>query len=81
MPDPKTGTQFVHLALRAVELLETAKRMDENPWVSAGALKWQRLSERLPFCQSVLVRVGVKGVRIQEMAAPTPPWPWLWARS
>jgi integrase len=67
LPDSKTGAKLVHLGQPAVELLQTAERVDENPWVIAGTLEGKRLSDLQPFWQRVRARAGLKDVRIHDL--------------
>ena len=67
LPDSKTGAKVVHLGQPAVELLKTAERIDNNPWVITGTLPGQRLSDLQPFWQRVRARAGVKDVRIHDL--------------
>lgn len=38
LPDSKTGAKVVHLGQPAIELLKTAERIEDNPWVSVVRL-------------------------------------------
>lgn len=67
LPDSKTGAKIVHLGQPAVEQLETAARIDGNPWVITGTLPGQRLSDLQPFWQRVRARAGLKDVRIHDL--------------
>ena len=67
LPDSKTGAKLVHLGQPAAELLGTAERIDENPWVIIGTLPGKRLSDLQPFWQRVRARAGLKNVRIHDL--------------
>jgi integrase len=67
LPDSKTGAKVVHLGQPAIERLETAERIDGNPWVITGTLPGQRLSDLQPFWQRVRARAGLKDVRIHDL--------------
>jgi integrase len=67
LPDSKTGAKIVHLGQPAVERLETAERIDGNPWVITGTQPGQRLSDLQPFWQRVRARAGLKDVRIHDL--------------
>ncbi len=67
LPDSKTGAKVVHLGQPAVELLREANRIAGNPWVIAGTIKDQPLSDLQPFWQRVRTRAGLKDVRIHDL--------------
>ncbi len=67
LPDSKTGAKVVHLGQPAIDLLETAERITDNPWVNTGTLEGTRLSDLQPFWQRVRARAGLKDVRIHDL--------------
>jgi integrase len=67
LPDSKTGAKVVHLGQPAIELIETAKQVADNPWVIIGTLEGKRLSDLQPFWQRVRARAGLKNVRIHDL--------------
>ncbi|WP_339862561.1 tyrosine-type recombinase/integrase [Thalassospira alkalitolerans] len=67
LPDSKTGAKVVHLGQPAIELLEAAERVTDNPWVITGTLEAKRLSDLQPFWQRVRARAGLKDVRIHDL--------------
>ena len=67
LPDSKTGAKTVLLGQPAVELLMSAKRTESNPWVIAGTIEGQRLSDLQPFWQRVRARAGLKDVRLHDL--------------
>ncbi len=67
LPDSKTGAKVVHLGQPAIELIETAKRVTDNPWIITGTLEGKRLSDLQPFWQRVRSRAGLKDVRIHDL--------------
>lgn len=67
LPDSKTGAKVVHLGQPAVELLKTAERIEDNPWVVTGTLEGKRLSDLQPFWQRVRARAGLKDARIHDL--------------
>ena len=67
LPDSKTGAKLVHLGQPAIELLEIAERVTDNPWVITGTLEGKRLSDLQPFWQRVRARAGLKDVRIHDL--------------
>jgi len=67
LPDSKTGAKVVHLGQPAIDLLETAERITDNPWVITGTLEGKRLSDLQPFWQRVRARAGLKDVRIHDL--------------
>ncbi len=67
LPDSKTGAKVVHLGQPAIELIETAKQVADNPWIITGTLEGKRLSDLQPFWQRVRARAGLKDVRIHDL--------------
>ena len=67
LPDSKTGAKVVHLGQPAIELLKTAERIEDNPWVITGTLEGKRLSNLQPFWQRVRARAGLKDARIHDL--------------
>lgn len=67
LPDSKTGAKVVHLGQPAIELLKTAERIDDNPWIITGTLEGKRLSDLQPFWQRVRARAGLKDARIHDL--------------
>ncbi|WP_426037013.1 tyrosine-type recombinase/integrase [Cypionkella sp. TWP1-2-1b2] len=67
LPDSKTGKKVVHVGAPAVEYLQSAERIDGNPWVITGTLPGKPLSDLQPFWQRVRARAGVKDVRIHDL--------------
>ncbi len=67
LPDSKTGKKVVHLGAPAVEYLQSARRIDGNPWVITGTLPGKPLSDLQPFWQRVRARAGLKDVRIHDL--------------
>jgi integrase len=67
LPDTKTGARIVHLGQPAVELLQTATRIEDNPWVIYGTLPGKNLSDLQPFWQRARARAGLKDVRIHDL--------------
>ena len=67
LPDSKTGAKVVHLGQPAIELLKSAQRIKDNPWVITGTLEGKRLSDLQPFWQRVRARAGLKDVRIHDL--------------
>jgi integrase len=67
LPDSKTGAKVVHLGQPAIQVLENIERLQDNPWVIAGALPGARLSDLQPFWQRVRARAGLKDVRIHDL--------------
>lgn len=67
LPVSKTGAKTVLLGQPAVELLLSAERTDGNPWVIAGTIEGQRLSDLQPFWQRVRARAGLKDVRLHDL--------------
>ncbi len=49
LPDSKTGAKVVHPGQPAIDLLQAAERVDDNPWVITGALLGKHLSDLQPF--------------------------------
>jgi integrase len=67
LPDSKTGAKLVHLGQAAIDLLQAAERVDDNPWVITGALPGKHLSDLQPFWRRVRARAGLKDVRIHDL--------------
>ena len=67
LPDSKTGAKTVLLGQPAAELLMSAERTEGNPWVIAGTIEGQRLSDLQPFWQRVRARAGLKDVRLHDL--------------
>jgi integrase len=67
LPDSKTGAKVVHLGQPAIDLLQAAERVDDNPWVITGALPDKHLSDLQPFWRRVRARAGLKDVRIHDL--------------
>ena len=67
LPDSKTGAKVVHLGQPAIEHLQAAGRIKDNPWVIAGALEGKRLTDLQPFWQRVRARAGLKDARIHDL--------------
>ena len=67
LPDSKTGAKVVHLGQPAIELLKTAERIHNNPWIISGTLEGKRLSDLQPFWQRVRARAGLKDARIHDL--------------
>jgi len=67
LPDSKTGAKVVHLGQPAIEHLQAAVRIKDNPWVITGTLEGKRLSDLQPFWQRVRARAGLKDARIHDL--------------
>jgi integrase len=67
LPDSKTGAKLVHLGQAAIDLLQAAERVDDNPWVITGALPGKHLSDLQPFWRRVRARAGLRDVRIHDL--------------
>jgi integrase len=67
LPDSKTGAKVVHLGQPAIEYLQAAERIGNNPWVIPGTLQSNHLSDLQPFWQRVRARAGLKDVRIHDL--------------
>jgi integrase len=67
LPDSKTGAKVVHLGQPAIDLLQAAERVDDNPWVITGALPGRHLSDLQPFWRRLRARAGLKDVRIHDL--------------
>ena len=67
LPDSKTGAKVIHLGQPAIELLTTAERIHNNPWIINGTLEGKRLSDLQPFWQRVRARAGLKDARIHDL--------------
>jgi integrase len=67
LPDSKTGAKVVHLGQPAIEHLNAAPRIEDNPWVITGILVGKRLSDLQSFWQRVRARAGLKDARIHDL--------------
>ena len=67
LPDSKTGAKTVQLGLHALELLKTARRVEDNPWVITGTIPGAPLCDLQSFWQRVRPRAGLKDVRIHDL--------------
>lgn len=67
LPDSKSGAKTVQLGWHALELLKTAQRAEDNPWVIKGTIPGAPLCDLQSFWQRVRARAGLKDVRIHDL--------------
>lgn len=67
LPDSKTGAKIVNLGQAAIDVLNTIKRLPDNPYVITGRVAGAPLTDLQPFWQRVRARAGLKDARIHDL--------------
>ena len=67
LPDSKTGPRTVPLSPAAARVLAGLPRLDDNPWVVAGAGPGSRLTHIHNYWYRVRKRAGLDDVRIHDL--------------
>ncbi len=67
LPDSKTGAKIVNLGRAAIDVLNTIKRLPDNPYVITGRVAGAPLTDLQPFWQRVRARAGLKDARIHDL--------------
>ncbi len=67
LPDSKTGAKVVYLGQPAVEMLRTAPRLHDNPWVIWGKKPGAHLYGLQDVWERVRARAGLKNARIHDL--------------
>jgi integrase len=67
LPDSKTGAKTVHLGAAAVAVLHAQRRIDDNPFVIAGAKASSHLTDLQRPWRRIRKAAGLDGVRIHDL--------------